>query len=518
MPRPVSLDAGHISPENFLQLMSMSKQCENMVGQLNAIRTKKPGMYKAAQTQHIPAQQQQPVVPQLVRQQPIGAMGPPAAAGGYAAAAATPEEVVSRPTAAPSPMGAGAAPSPAPGAAATAATPPIGAGGALAVEMIKPDMPPAPVLPATVGSAEVGKTATTHPGLSAAAVVGGQAAADKGAPSAAVTAVVEKQPSAGPRALISASVGTAADTPLGGLSAALTSATEAQLTRAAQLQARALGSPAYAACLGPLPSLADFAAAAAAATGAVNDNESDGSAATVDAALLDMPGWRSSAIIARTLSVCTPEGYHLPERSVASASALTAVPADAAAAANRKRLRQDVEQVCRKVEAALEGLVGVQVLPQDESSSSKSAVTAGEASPPAWGADSVQVCIECLQSAALQSKGDGDAQGSKGANAPAVDYASRLWKRLRVMVPDRYPTHPCVAVFSGPLRVEPSVEGGSNQQGASDVDDALQHQWAEEAWSELQAALWEDPVGDIQGLAERWCQAVGVVALQHNLQ
>jgi hypothetical protein len=44
-----------------------------------------------------------------------------------------------------------------------------------------------------------------------------------------------------------------------------------------------------------------------------------------------------------------------------------------------------------------------------------------------------------------------------------------------------------------------------------------QQQLAEEAWAELQAALWEEPVRDLKGVAKHWCQAVGAVVVQHGL-
>lgn len=81
-PRPVSFDAAPaITLEHFNHLLGMKRQCEAMVGQLNAIRAKRPSMAR----------------PQVA---PLGGHGAPGAPGGlamtpagYGGAAATPDEV-----------------------------------------------------------------------------------------------------------------------------------------------------------------------------------------------------------------------------------------------------------------------------------------------------------------------------------------------------------------------------------------------------------------------------------------
>lgn len=77
-PRPVSFDAAPaITLEHFNHLLGMKRQCQAMVGQLNAIRAKRPSMAR----------------PQAV---PLGGHGVPGLAmtpAGYGGAAATPDEV-----------------------------------------------------------------------------------------------------------------------------------------------------------------------------------------------------------------------------------------------------------------------------------------------------------------------------------------------------------------------------------------------------------------------------------------
>jgi hypothetical protein len=90
-PRPVSLEAApSITAESFSTLLTMKRQCEMMVGQLNAIRAKRPNMCKAPHP--LQQQQQHQHLQQPPQQQQVVAAAMNAG-GGYGHAVATPDEV-----------------------------------------------------------------------------------------------------------------------------------------------------------------------------------------------------------------------------------------------------------------------------------------------------------------------------------------------------------------------------------------------------------------------------------------
>jgi hypothetical protein len=278
--------------------------------------------------------------------------------------------------------------------------------------------------------------------------------------------------------------------------------------------------------MGPLPSAADFAAAAAAAASSEAGDgaaeASDSSAATVEVQLAGEDDWQGLPIESTTIGTRLPEGYRLPAAAATPAGAEGASirqdgdvqmadgqqqppAADADAAGMRKRRREEVEQVCKQVAEDMQGAVRVWVMPS----------SAGGA------ADPVPVCMECTAAAGTSNAATaaGDADGSS---------SSSPWKRLKLLLPASYPQQPPVLVFQAGKALA-DLEGQQQQQqqgmdsAGRDRSVALaaaagqQQQFAEEAWAELQAALWEEPVSDLKGVAQHWCQAVGAVVVQRGL-
>lgn len=276
----------------------------------------------------------------------------------------------------------------------------------------------------------------------------------------------------------------AATTPLGALRAALTSAAQAQLRGACDRRAQALGWAPAAAALGRLPCRADFEAACS--PGADGDAASEASAAT---SLADVGG-SYHQLEARIIASALPEGCQPVAAQRAAAAAAAPPPAlqepgMAEEPARVKCRREALRDEAAAVEAALQGSLRCVLL------------------PPEADAAAAVVCMECV---APQPPGSGAQPGA----VPA-------WKRLRLLVPERYPEAPPVVLHSswggggGASGGSADAPGGA---GGAPLDATL----ADEAWAELSAALWEAPATDLAGLAQHWRQAVDAVCLQHSLQ
>jgi hypothetical protein len=289
--------------------------------------------------------------------------------------------------------------------------------------------------------------------------------------------------------------------------------------------------------MGPLPSAADFAAAAAAAAAddAGEGAASDSSAATVEVQLAGEDDWQRLPIESKTIGVRLPEGYRLPAAAAAEGDSKNSeghvqvgdvqmgdgqeqhAAADADVGGGRKRRREEAEAVIKQVEEDTQGAVRMWLLP-------------GSAGGPA---EAVPVCMECTaQPANATAAGEGaDTAGTAGAAVGDAECSSSSspWKRLKLLLPASYPQQPPVLVFqpgkalAGPeeqqqkqqQNQDSAVYGGSTApQGATGQQ---QQQLAEEAWAELQAALWEEPLTDLKGVAKHWCQAVGAVVVQRGL-
>ncbi|KAF6252080.1 hypothetical protein COO60DRAFT_559713 [Scenedesmus sp. NREL 46B-D3] len=288
--------------------------------------------------------------------------------------------------------------------------------------------------------------------------------------------------------------------------------------------------------MGPLPSAADFAAAAVAAAAEAGEGAaeaSDSSAATVEVQLAGEADWQGLPIEPKTIGVRLPEGYQLPPAPAAAATEGVNIQQEAqmpdgdvqmgdgqqlqqqqqhtAAGGNRKRHREQVEQVCKKVEEDMQGAVRMWVL-------------AGSAG---GSADAVPVCLECTaKPAPTAASGEDVSAGATGPGDTDGSSSSSPWKRLKLLMPECYPQQPPVLVFQ-PGKALAGPEEQQQQQdmhrlsarSSADLGASAcrqQQQLAEEAWAELQAALWEEPVIDLKGVAKHWCQAVGAVLVQHG--
>jgi hypothetical protein len=244
--------------------------------------------------------------------------------------------------------------------------------------------------------------------------------------------------------------------------------------------------------------------------------------------------WQGLPIESKTIGVRLPEGYQLPATTAAAAAEGGSKTsdgqvqvgddvqmadgqeqhpaADADVGGGRKRRRQEVEAVCKQVEADMQGAVRMWLLP-------------GSAGSPA---DEVPVCMECaVQPAAATAAIEGTRSAvAAGSNAEDSSSSSSPWKRLKLLLPASYPQQPPVLVFqpgkalAGPEEQQQQQDKDSAVNGVSTVPQGVtgqQQQFAEEAWAELQAALWEEPLIDLKGVAKHWCQAVGAVVVQRGL-
>jgi hypothetical protein len=247
--------------------------------------------------------------------------------------------------------------------------------------------------------------------------------------------------------------------------------------------------------------------------------------------------WQGLSIESKTIGVRLPEGYQLPATSTAAAEGGSKEtdgqvqdgddvqmadgqeqqPAADTDVSGRKRRREEVEAVCKQVEAETQGAVRMWLLP-------------GSAGSPA---DEVPVCMECTAQPAVATaagQGTGTAGAAGGDAESSSSSSSSPWKRLKLLLPASYPQQPPVLVFQPGKALTGPEEQQQQQQDKDSAVNAVaivpqgatgqqqqQQLLAEEAWAELQAALWEEPLTDLKGVAKHWCQAVGAVVVQRGL-
>jgi hypothetical protein len=317
-------------------------------------------------------------------------------------------------------------------------------------------------------------------------------------------------------------------------------ASDAELQRAAQLQAQALRCVPDTAVLGPLPTQQDLAAAAAAAVqdgNAAGPELSDTSANTVPFSLL-----RAPPVFSSTLCIRAPEGVASDLLASPVSDALgdstAAQTADADTSNSRKRRQEEAAEAVSTVAAALEGTARLWLLQEQQ-------WPGGKASSAMWGEGAVCVCIEAVTQGPDAQQAQADTQQQQQQVKRHASMRATLgaaagqpeWKRVAALLPQGHLQQPPILLQSSLQLLPGCAEGSSDPAGGSDSTAAtagasaaqppdgpagstegsqqLHVALAGRAWDELQALVQEQPVGDLAGAAKHWCTAVKAVATQH---